>query len=93
LEEQEEFARALLKRCRREGYSWVELSQLVTVVKQAASVTQELIESILKELLFPDTLIIATKSAQEVEEDSDVDEDTDFIKLVAKELSDFYFKS
>jgi hypothetical protein len=96
-EEQEAFANNLLKKCRKEGYSWIELSDILVIVQQAYQATEEVIASAFRELLFPDTLAGATKKSDTIDENyedkfAEAELDTKLVNSLTREVVRFYEK-
>ncbi|MBD1904932.1 hypothetical protein NDI37_08800 [Funiculus sociatus GB2-A5] len=96
-EEQEEFANSLLRTCRREGYDWVEFSQILDIldaVQQAYLTRKEAIAAAIKELLSSNTLLAdVSKSGDPEDSSNDAEEEdlyTEFINALNEEIIDFY---
>lgn len=93
-EEQEAFANVLLKKCRKEGYSWIELSDILVIVQQAYQATEEVIASAFRELL-SSNMTGAVKLGADDEDDEDDEEaelDTEFVNSLIIEVIRFYEK-
>ncbi len=92
-EEQEAFANVLLKKCRREGYSWVELSKILEIVQRGYQATEEIIASAFRELL-SSNMTGAVKLGADDEDDEDKFEepelDTEFVNSLTREVTRFY---
>jgi len=95
-EEQKAFTNSLLKRCRREGYDWVELSQFLEIlnaVQQAYLTTEEAILAALRELLYPDTQTVSVSKSGDDEDSDDnsaeEDLDTEFLNALTEEIVKF----
>jgi hypothetical protein len=98
LEEQETLANSLFSRCRREGYDWVELPQILEIldaVRLAYLTRKEAIKAALEELLFPDSLVGALqKSGDDNSQNNSEEEELDpeFLNTLTEEVIRFYEK-
>lgn len=96
-EEQEAFANVLLKKCRREGYSWVELSKILEIVQRGYQATEEIIASAFRELLFSNMTGAVKLDAdggddEDKFEEAEAELDTEFVNSLTREVVEFYEK-
>ncbi|MEG3909637.1 hypothetical protein QT979_17365 [Microcoleus sp. w2-18bC1] len=88
--EQEAFAKNLLSICKRQGYSWVKLSQVIKIVQYGYHATDEALATAFRELLFPDDLAVVTKSDSHDEDSVDAYFDQDFLEKITADIINFY---